>query len=79
MVQQLKLELLGRIDASPEKNEYYFTRPNLPLNVDLSKCVIFVHPFEKENGEFGAELIIKNYHPPTNNRGRGRGGGDNRG
>lgn len=78
MSQELKMEMLGRTDSTSDKNEYYFTRPNLPVSVDLSRCVIFFHPFEKDNGEFGGELIIKNYHPPGNNRrppDRGRGDG----
>jgi hypothetical protein len=63
--QSIKLKLLGRNDSTPQKNEYYFTRPNIPCLVDFSKCVIFVHPFEQEDGSFGADLVIKNYFPPT--------------
>jgi hypothetical protein len=68
MSQGLKLELLGKLDRTTEKNEYYFTRPNLPVLVDLSKCVIFVHPYENEDGSFGAEIVFKNYYPPKDKK-----------
>lgn len=64
--QGLKLSMVGRIDKTRERNEYYFTRPNIPVSVDLSKCVVFVHPWEdKEAGSFGAELVFKEYRPPA--------------
>jgi len=69
VVQQLKLDMIGKTDSTPNQNEYYFTRPNLPVLVDLSKCVIFVHPYEQEDGSFGAELVVKNYYPPAGKKG----------
>lgn len=62
MSQQIKLEMLGRSDST--KNEYYFTRPNLPIMVDMSKCVIFVHPWQDDDGTFGADMVIKTYSKP---------------
>ena len=64
MSQAIKLEMVGRKDSTREANEYYFTRPNLPGLIDLSKCVIFVHPWENDDGTFGAELVIKMYRKP---------------
>lgn len=61
MSQALKLDMVGRIDSTQDQNEYYFTRPNIPASIDLSKCVIFVHPWQKEDGSFGAELVVKTY------------------
>lgn len=58
-MQALKLDMVGRVDS--EEKEYYFTRPNIPALVDLSKCVVFVHTWENEDGSFGAELVFKTY------------------
>lgn len=66
--QGIKLEMIGRKDSTPEANDYYFTRPNLPALIDLSKCVIFIHPWENDDGSFGAELVIKPYRRPPNKR-----------
>lgn len=57
----IKLDMVGRVGG--DDNEYFFTRPNMPCLVDLSKVVIFVHPYEKEGGGYGAELVIKTYEP----------------
>lgn len=70
MSQSIKLDLVGRKDSTSDQNEYFFTRPNLPASIDLSRCVIFVHPWEKDDGTFGAELVIKSYRRPTKGRKR---------
>ncbi len=67
----LKFEMVGKTDA--QDNEYFFTRPNSPCLVDLSKVVIFVHPYEKskeEGGGFAADLVIKNYTPNRKRNGK---------
>lgn len=61
----LKLEAIGKVDR--DGNDYYFTTPHLACMVDLSKVVIFVHPWSEDEGEkgetgrFGADIIIKEY------------------
>ena len=56
----LKLNLVGKKDVNG--NEYFFTRPRLPISVDLLNCVIFLHTWEDEDdGKFGAELVFKEY------------------
>lgn len=71
MATSLKISMVGRLDTTAEKAEYYFTVPHLPCLVDLSKVVIFVHPFENSDGTFGAEMVIKehdkNYAKRKNN------------
>lgn len=59
MSQPLKLKMLGKLDSRGD--EYFYTRPDLPCMVDLSKVVIFVHPFDDGDGSFGAELVFKEY------------------
>lgn len=74
-MQSLRLPATWREDRF--EHEYFFTRPNLPVLVDLSKCVIFVRPWEEpicdENGvpkknadgspqvKRGADIDIKMY------------------
>lgn len=62
----IRLTLVGRIDD--EGKEYFMTVPKLPVSViDLTKVVIFIHPFEEDgedadgNKKFGAEMLIKPY------------------
>ncbi len=68
----LKLTAIGKVDTNG--NDYYFTRPRLPCLVDLSKVVIFVHPWSEgddsddENSKFGAEIVIKEYDGPNRDR-----------
>lgn len=59
MSQALKLDLICKKDT--DGNDYYFTCPNIPASVDLSDSVIFVYPWEKPDGEAGADLVIKKY------------------
>lgn len=66
MSQSIKLDMIGKKDRG--ENEYYLTRPNIPASIDLSKCVVFVHPWEKDDGTFGAELVIKTYRPRPKSR-----------
>lgn len=66
MPASLKLNLLGRKDS--DGNEYFFTRPNIPVLVDLSQCVIFVHPIDEEDGSSSAELVVKRYHKPLDKK-----------
>ena len=61
----LKFDMVGRTDSKGD--EYFFTRPNAPCLVDLSKVVIFIHPYD-EGDKSGAELVIKNYTPNSNKR-----------
>lgn len=65
MSQGIKLSMVGKLDSTESKNEYYFTRPDIPVLVDLSKCVIFIHPWE-DGDNFGAEMVIKKYFPRNN-------------
>ena len=59
MPRGVKFEMVGRRDK--DGTDYYFTTANVPMLVDLSKAVIFVHPWEDANGKFGADLVIKMY------------------
>ena len=68
MTQGIHLDMLGRTDSTDEKSEYYFTRPNIPCLIDLSKCVIFVRPYTRTDGTFGAEMTVKTYRPPDHHR-----------
>ena len=58
--QALRLEMIGKVDSTSDKNEYYFTRPDIPVSIDLSECVIFIHPWEND-GNFGATMVVKKY------------------
>lgn len=58
----IKLKMVGKQDSTRDKNDYYFTVPKMPCLVDLSKVVIFVHPFDNEDGTFGAEMVIKEHN-----------------
>jgi len=60
MSQPLKLEAIAR--KNRYKQTYYFTRPNIPCLVDLSKVVIFVHPVQFDNGEEGADIVFKTFN-----------------
>ena len=78
MSQGFKLPMIGKVDSLG--NEYYVTRPDLPVLVDLSKVVIFIHTWEDESkgSGFGAELVIKNYTgKPQNNQENKEGGRKN--
>jgi len=57
----IKLNMIGRTDSTEDANEYYFARPQQVGLVDLSDVVFFVHPYENDDGTFGAELVIKKY------------------
>ena len=59
----IKLRMVGKLDSTPEQAPYYFTHPDLPCLVDLSKCIIFVHPVTNQDGSLAADLVIKNYYP----------------
>lgn len=60
-MQPLRMKAIGKKDRTG--NDYYFTRPDLPCLVDLSKIVIFVHPYDNEDGSFEADIVIKEYTP----------------
>ena len=63
----LRMRALRKFDK--DGNEYFFTRPNAPFSVDLSQCVIFVHPLEEDaDGNCEADIVIKRYYPRKKNQ-----------
>ena len=59
MIKKLDFSCVGRHDSSG--NEYFFSR----LHIPFFDIVVFIHPWEKENGEFGCEVVIKEYTGPN--------------
>lgn len=53
----LKLDMISRVN--PEGKRYYFTTPDLPVMVDLSRVVVFLHP--SDDGTT-AELVFKKFN-----------------
>jgi len=56
MPQGVSLKAISRIDRNG--NVYYFTCPKLPILVDLSRAVVFVHPSPEQDE---ADIVIKPY------------------
>lgn len=53
----VRLKMAGKLDRN--NDEYYLLVPRLPMTIDLSKAVLLVHPYEDEDGSFGAQLTIR--------------------
>jgi hypothetical protein len=53
---QISIDLQGKTDR--EGRRYYSTTDPMPGTIDLNTAVLLIFPWEEE-GEFGAELILK--------------------
>lgn len=56
MANELRMSCLRRSDQDGQP--YYFTVPNMPATVDLSKCVIFIRPQQDSDG---VDIVVKPY------------------
>lgn len=68
MSQGIRMDMVRRLDSTENKNEYYFTCPDVPATLDLSKCVIFFYPVVDDGGKMSGELVIRTHRPRGDNR-----------
>ena len=53
----VRLKMVGKTDRNGD--EYYLLVARCPMFIDLSQAALLVHPWEDENGKFGAQLTIR--------------------
>ena len=53
----VKLKMAGKTDRNGD--EYYLLVPRLPMTIDLMTAAILIHPYEDDDGTFGAHMTIR--------------------
>jgi hypothetical protein len=53
----VRLKMAGKTDRND--NDYYLLVARLPMTIDLMNAVILVHPYEDDDGSFGAQMTIR--------------------
>jgi len=58
-VDHFRLRMAGKKDRNGD--DYYVLVTKLPANLDLSNTLFILFPFEEDDGQFGADLVIRSY------------------